>query len=45
MVYSVVSSAESKHVINAVRAVDPKAFINSIKTTELSGRFYHTPED
>ena len=45
MVYSVVSSAESKHVINAVRTVDPKAFINSIKTTELSGRFYHKPED
>lgn len=45
MVYSVVSSAESKYVINAVRTVDPKAFINSIKTTELSGRFYHKPED
>ena len=34
-----------QHVINAVRTVDPRAFINSIKTTELSGKFYHKPED
>lgn len=45
MVYSVVSSAESKHVINAVREVDEQAFINAVKTSRLSGRFYQKPED
>ena len=45
MVYSVVSSAESKHVIKAVRDVDEHAFINAIKTSQLSGRFYQKPED
>lgn len=45
MVYSVVSSAESKHVIKAVREVDEHAFINAIKTFQLSGRFYQKPED
>ena len=45
MVYSVVSSAESKHVIKAVREVDEHAFINAINTSQLSGRFYQKPED
>ena len=45
MVSSVVSSAESKHVIKAVRDVDEHAFINAIKTSQLSGRFYQKPED
>ena len=45
MVYSVVSSSESKHVIRAVRDVDEHAFINAIKTSQLSGRFYQKPED
>ena len=45
MVYSVVSSAESKHVIKAVREVDEHAFINAIKTSQVSGRFYQKPED
>ncbi|MDO4262452.1 MAG: YitT family protein, partial [Eubacteriales bacterium] len=45
VVYSVVSSAESKGVINAVRAVDGGAFINVIKTSQLSGRFYQKPEE
>ena len=45
MVYSVVSSAESKHVLKAVREVDKHAFINVIKTSQLSGHFYQKPED
>lgn len=43
VVYSVVSSAESKHVINAVRTVDPKAFINSDQDDGVVWRFYHKP--
>jgi len=40
VVYSVISSAECKQVTRAVREVDPKAFINAMRTEELTGRFY-----
>ncbi len=40
IVYSVVSSDEAKKVIHAVKQADPEAFVNAIKTEELSGRFY-----
>ena len=45
VVYSVVSRAESKRVIQSVRQVDPVAFINAIRTEQLSGRFYQKPEE
>lgn len=45
VVYSVVSSAESKRVIHAVKEADPKAFINAIRTEQLSGRFYQKPTE
>lgn len=45
IVYSVVSSAESKRVIKAVRDTDPSAFINAIRTEQLTGRFYNKPAD
>lgn len=45
VVYSVVSSAESKLVIRAVQKVDPKAFINVMKTQQVSGRFYQRPNE
>lgn len=45
VVYSVVSSAETKKVIRAIREVDSKAFINVIKTQELLGHFYQKPEE
>ena len=45
VIYSVVSRAESKEVIEEVRKEDPQAFINSIRTEELDGRFYREPED
>ena len=40
MLYSVVSSAEAKVLVNRVRKADPKAFINVIKTDFLEGHFY-----
>ncbi len=43
LVYSVVSSDESKKVVHAVREVDPHSFINTIKTQELKGLFYQRP--
>ncbi len=45
LVYSVVSSNESQKVISAIKEVDPSAFINAIKTEQLTGRFYHQPKD
>lgn len=45
VVYSVVSSAESKHVIHAVKETDPAAFVNVIRTEQLSGRFYQKPTE
>lgn len=45
LVYSVVSSAECKQVIRAVRTVDPKVFINAVRTEQLNGRFYQKPAD
>lgn len=45
VVYSVVSRAESKQVIRAIREVDKTAFINALRTEQLYGRFYQKPED
>ena len=45
VVYSVVSSAECKKVIRAVKAVDEEAFVNAIRTEQLYGRFYQKPAD
>lgn len=45
VVYSVVSSAESKRVIQVIREADPGAFVNAIRTEQLSGRFYSKPNE
>lgn len=45
IVYSVVSKEESKRVIRAVKAADENAFVNAIRTEELSGRFYQKPAE
>ena len=45
VVYSVVSSAESKDVIREIKEADPEAFVNVLKTEQLSGRFYQRPNE
>lgn len=45
VVYSVVSTHESGRVISAIKEVDESAFINTIKTEQVKGRFYHKPKD
>lgn len=45
VVYSVVSSAESKCVIKAIKEADPHAFINVMKTEQVLGRFYQKPNE
>ena len=43
VVYSVISSAESKDVIRSVKEADPLAFVNEIRTQQLYGNFYYRP--
>lgn len=43
IVYSVVSSAQSKSIIREVKKADPHAFVNAIKTEQIAGRFYQKP--
>lgn len=45
VVYSVVSSSESKAVRQAIKKADPHAFINVIKTERILGRFYQKPNE
>lgn len=45
VVYSVVSTEESQRVISAIKKVDDKAFINTIKTEHVKGHFYQKPKD
>lgn len=45
LIYSVVSSAECKRVTRLVKKVDPEAFVNAIRTDQLTGRFYQRREE
>ena len=45
LLYSVVSANEVTDLINGIRKIDEKAFINVIKTEQLNGRFFHQPKD
>lgn len=41
MLYSVVSREEAKILVKKVHDIDPRAFVNIIKTDYINGRFYH----
>lgn len=45
MLYSVVGSDEIRKVVTKIREVDEKAFINTVKTEQITGRFYKRPND
>lgn len=45
IVYSIVSSAEYKKIIQEVKAIDERAFINVMKTEQVSGHFYLKPHE
>jgi uncharacterized membrane-anchored protein YitT (DUF2179 family) len=45
LVYSVISGADVKNALQAVREADPSAFVNSIHSTEIRGNFYMRPKD
>lgn len=43
IVYSIVSSKESKQLIQKIKEIDPDAFINELKTEQVTGLFYTKP--
>ena len=45
MIYSVISGDQVKKVTKEVHEVDPKAFINVLKTDQVAGNFYQRPRD
>lgn len=45
MLYSVVGSDEIRKVVTKIKEVDEKAFINIMKTEQITGRFYKRPND
>lgn len=45
MIYSVIAGDEVKMVTKRVHEVDPKAFINILKTDQVAGNFYQRPND
>ncbi len=45
MLYSVVGSDEIHKVVTKIREIDGQAFINIMKTEQITGRFYKKPND
>lgn len=45
LIYSVINSEAKRELIPLIRSIDPHAFINIVKTEELSGRFHDIPHD
>lgn len=45
MIYSVVSYNQIRSLTRKVRQVDPKAFVNVLRTDKLMGNFYRSPRD
>ena len=45
MLYSVVGRDEIKTITKKIRQIDPGAFINTMNTQQLTGRFYQRPND
>ncbi|MCR5101544.1 MAG: YitT family protein [Butyrivibrio sp.] len=45
VVYSVISSAETRKVVSGIKKADPEAFVNVFKTDWVDGQFYSRPED
>ncbi|MGE4548965.1 MAG: YitT family protein [Intestinibacillus sp.] len=43
MLYTVITKDQVKPILRQVRAVDPNAFINRIRTDQVSGNFYQQP--
>ena len=45
MIYSVIAGDQVKQITRAVHEIDPRAFINILKTDHVAGNFYRKPHD
>lgn len=45
MLYTVISGDQVKKMTKTVHEIDPKAFVNVIKTDQVAGNFYQRPND
>ena len=45
IVYSIISRAESKKVVDQVKKIDENAFVNVMKTERVEGYFYQMPNE
>ncbi|MCR5557429.1 MAG: YitT family protein [Butyrivibrio sp.] len=45
IVYSIVSASDTRKLIPLIKEIDATAFINSIRTEEITGNFYMRPRD
>ena len=45
MIYSVIAGDQVKQIARKVRQIDPKAFVNILKTDQVAGNFYQRPHD
>ena len=45
LLYSVVYANEAAELMNAIKEIDPNAFINVIKTEQVNGQFFKRPMD
>lgn len=45
IVYSIVSASDTRKIIPRIREIDKNAFINSVRTEEITGNFYMRPRD
>lgn len=45
MIYSFIAGEQVKKITRKVRQIDPHAFINILKTDQVSGNFYQQPHD
>lgn len=45
MLYSVVGRDEIKQIVKKIREIDENAFINTMNTEQVTGRFYQKPND
>ncbi|MBO5647853.1 MAG: YitT family protein [Kiritimatiellae bacterium] len=45
IVYSVVAADDTVYIYSICKKIDPDAFINTMSTSRVIGRFYHRPRD
>ena len=45
MIYSVINESSEKAIVSNILAIDPKAFVNCVRTKEIRGHFNQMPKD